>query len=108
MEKKNFLISSLDDFEINKVFISSLLSTLWNFPEAMYNILINSESDILKTNLAPFIVNNFYSNYLSGNYMENNLLYIIALMLKDEIDTLQDINEYESFLENTNCGILLE
>ena len=108
MKNKNFLISSLDDFEINKVFISSLLNTLWNFPEAMYNILINTKPDILKKNLAPFILNNFYCNYLSGNYMENNLLYIIALMLKDEVDGLRDVNEYNSFLENTNCGILLE
>ena len=74
----------------------------------MYHVLINSKEKIVKTNLAPFIVNNFYCNYLSGNYMENNLLYIITLMLKDEINGLENINDVDKFLENTKCGFLLE
>ena len=69
-EKKNYIISSIDDFEINKVFISSFLNGLWKAPEAMYNIIINSDIKIVESNLAPFIVNNFYCNYLSGNYMD--------------------------------------
>ena len=74
----------------------------------MYNIIKNTDEYIIKTNLAPFIVNNCYCNYLSGNYMENNLLYIITLMLKDEIDKLKDIDDVEHFLDNTKCGFLLE
>ena len=74
----------------------------------MYHILLNSDNEIVKTNLAPFICNNFYCNYLSGNYMENNLLYIITKMLKDEIDKLENINQVDTFLENTKCGFLLE
>ena len=62
----------------------------------------------LKTNLAPFIVNDFYCNYLSGNYMENNLLYVITLMLEDEINKLEKIEELDKFLENTKCGFILE
>ena len=98
----------MDVFNINKIFISSFLNMLWNYPEAIYHILINSECEIVKTNLAPFIVNNFYCNHLSGNYMENNLLYIITLMLKDEIDKLENIDQVDTFLENTKCGFLLE
>ena len=108
VNKKKFFISSLDDFEINKVFISSFLNALWNFPEAIYYILNGSETEIVKSNLAPFIINNFYCNYLSGNYMENNLLYIISLMLKDEIDKLENVSQTEHFLDNTKCGFLLE
>ena len=107
-EKKYYLNTNLDEFKINKVFMSSFLKGLWNHPEAMYYILINSDDNIVKTNLAPFIVNNFYCNYLSGNYMENNLLYIITLMLNDEIDELDNISDVDSFLENTKCGFLLE
>ena len=70
--------------------------------------MINSDSSFVKSNLAPFIVNNFYCNYLSGNYIENNLLYIITMMLKDEIDKLDNINQVDKFLENTKCGFLLE
>ena len=107
-EKKYYLNTSLDEFKINKVYITSFLEGLWAHPEAVYHILINSDNKIVKTNLASFIVNNFYCNYLSGNYMENNLLYIISLMLSDEIDQLDNINEVDNFLENTKCGFLLE
>ena len=69
---------------------------------------MNTEPKIIQENLAPFIVNNFYSNYLSGNYMENNLLYIITMMLKEEIDKLENVDQLDSFLENTKCGYLLE
>ena len=109
ISNKTYSLSpSLDDFEINKVYIISFLNNLWKNPEAIYNILNNSEIDIVKSNLSSFIVNNFYCNYLSGNYMENNLLYVITMMLKDEIDKLKNINQVDKFLENTKCGYLLE
>ena len=98
----------MKNFGINKVFISSILNHLWNCPEEMHDILMNTEPKIIQENLAPFIVNNYYSNYLSGNYMENNLLYIITMMLKDEIDKLENVDQLDSFLENTKCGYLLE
>jgi hypothetical protein len=69
---------------------------------------MNTDIKNVQTNLAPFIVNNFYCNYLSGNYMENNLLYVIAMMLKDEIGKLDNINQVDNFLEKTKCGFLLE
>ena len=109
ISNKTYSLSpSLDDFEINKVYIISFLNNLWKNPEAIYNILNNSEIDIVKSNLSSFIVNNFYCNHLSGNYMENNLLYVITMMLKDEIDKLKNINQVDQFLENTKCGYLLE
>ena len=40
--------------------------------------------------------------------MDNNLLYIIAFMLKDEIDSLNNIHQINNFLNNTKCGFLLE
>ena len=69
---------------------------------------MNTDLNTVKTNLAPFIMNNFFCNYLSGNYMDNNLLYVITLMLKDEIDKLESIEQVDNFLENTKCGFLLE
>lgn len=73
---------SIEDLDIHNVFISRFLSELWKWPEAIYEILKNSDDNVVKANLAPFIVNNFYCNYLSENYMENNLLYVITLLLK--------------------------
>ena len=87
------LFRNLDKFNSGTISlsttVSSFLNKLWNSPEITHNILLNSDIEIVKTNLAPFICNNFYCNYLSGNYMENNLLYIITKMLKDEIDKLE-------------------
>ena len=107
-EKLYSLNPKIEDLDIYNIFISRFLKGLWKWPEAIYEILKNSDNNLVKTNLAPFIVNNFYCNHLSGNYMENNLLYLIALMLKDEIDNLENINQVDSFLENTKCGYILE
>ena len=93
---------------MNRIYIQKLLKTLWNHPELVYKILTNSDVEKVKENAAPFIVNNFYCNHLSGNYIENNLLYIFTLMLKDEIDKLEDIKQVDNFLEDTKCGYLLE
>ena len=106
--KKYILIENLDSFGINKIFINKFLTGLWNNPDVMYQILKNSEPSNIKEGLASLVVDNFYTNYLSGNYIENNLLYILTLMLKDEIDKLTDIEEVEIFLDNTRCGYLLE
>ena len=93
---------------MNKILIQKLLKTIWNHPELVYKILINTDLEMVKENVAPFIVNNFYCNHLSGNYIENNLLYIFTLMLKDEINKLENINQVDNFLEDTKCGYLLE
>ena len=74
----------------------------------MYHILNHADPREIKDSLAFLIVDNFYTNNLSGNYIENNLLYILTLMIKDEIDKLTDIEEVETFLDNTRCGYLLE
>ena len=83
------------------------LQSLWNYPEAIYHILKNTETQIVQTNLAHFICHNFYSNHLSGNYIENNLLYIFTMMLKDEIDKLENINQLDNFLNNTKYQMWL-
>ena len=107
-ENSYHLNTTLDQFGINKVFICSFLDILWNSPDLIYNIINNTDKEIVKTTLAPFLVNNFYCNYLSGNYMENNLLYLITKMLKDEIQNLKNRNELYYFLDNSKCGYLLE
>ena len=107
-EKLIFLRENLNDFNINKVFISSFLKNLWNCPEAMYHIINNTKLEDVKSNLAPFITDRFYNNYLSGNYMENSLLFVITLMLADEISKISNIKDVDKFLDNTRCGYLLE
>ena len=98
----------MEKLGLNKVFISSFLKTLWNRPDIMHHILENTEPEIVKHNLASFVVNDLYCNLLSGKYMENNLLYIIAMMLKEEIDKIDSVDQVDCFLKDTKCSYILE
>ena len=74
----------MDKFGIHKVFISSYLKILWNSPEIMHRILVQTEPEIIKTNLAPLLVNNFYCNllccYLAFCYTSINILPILLAL----------------------------
>ena len=75
----------------------------------MANLLIHSKKEDIKSNIAPLIMNNFYENILSSSYIEDQLLYVISLVLKNEIDNeIGNKKDYKKFLEDTPCGILLE
>ena len=85
------------------------MNYLWENPKIVSFLLINSNKEDVKNYIAPLIGNNFYENTLSSNYIEDHLLYVIGLLLKNEIDN--DINNKRdcvNFLEDTPCGILLE
>ena len=71
-------------------------------------MLMNSNPpDIIKT-LIPLISNNFYENILSSKSIQNNLLYILALLLKNEINNFNEYNKIEKFLNiNSTCGYML-
>ena len=80
---------------------------LWKEPKIVAKLLANSNIDDVKNNLAPFIVNNFYENILSSVYIEDNLMYVISLLLIDEIKCIEKIND-NKFLENSAGGYVLE
>ena len=85
------------------------MNALWDRPNIVSKLIINSDKNDLKKNIAPFIANNFYENILSSNYIEDQLLYIIGLLLKDEINNkIKTKKDIEIFLEDSPCGILLE
>lgn len=108
--QKNYYIlnNSLDEFENNKIYITSFLKLLWEYPELIYEIINISDFDIIKNNLSSFFVNNFYTDYLSGNFIENNLLYVITLLLKNEFEKAENLNNIEDYLENTKLGIIFD
>jgi hypothetical protein len=68
----------------------------------------------MKESLSDFFCNNFYENILSPNYIEYNLLFLISLMLKEEITNISEINTDEPqkylnlFLNNSSCSFILE
>ena len=105
------LNNNLDEFEDNKMYITTFLGALWEYPELIYEIIKNSEPNIVKKEISSFIINNFYTDYLSGNFLENNLLYVIALLLKNEFEKNENNEKtvfIEKLFENSNVGIILD
>ena len=94
------LISSEKD--IKKIFGNLLLYTerffyeLWENPKSLAIMLLNANVEDIKENLSDFVVNNLYNN------VDNNdqLIYIISLILKQEIDNINN--------DDSCCGIILK
>ena len=89
------------------LYIPKFLSYLWENPPLIAKLLIHSDVNDVRKFLAPLFCNNFYENILSPNHIEDQLLYVIYLLLEDEIDKLNDINNTSKFLNDTACGYLL-
>ena len=53
-------------------------------------------------------MNNFYENILSSSFIEDNLMYVITLVLTDEIKNMKTTKDFNNFLEETSCGYFLE
>ena len=95
-------------FKEMNTYIPKLLFYLWGQPKVVSDILYLSDKSLVKEHLAPLIVNNFYENIISSNYIEDNLMYVIALLLKKEINELTNEEDSKNFLEETACGFVLE
>ena len=92
-----------------RTYISNILKYLWDEPKLLADLLLETDKEDIKEFLAPLICNNFYENILSPNYIEDPLIYIIYLLLKNEIDNMKDINlGIDNFLNDTPCSYLLK
>ena len=89
------------------LYIPKLIEHIWNNPSLIAKLLINSNENDIKQYLAPLICDNFYENILSPNYLEDQLVLVIYILLENEINNLKDINDSKNFLENTSCSFLL-
>ena len=112
-ETRNYkLINSLEErslfFGELNVYIPNLLKILWDNPKFISKIIINSSNQDVKNNLANFFTNFFYENITSSKCIESNYLYLITLLLMDEINSLKGIETPETFLNSTKCGFFLE
>ena len=109
--RKYKLISEYEEhhkyFKDSYTYLPKFFEFLWEDPKVVSKLLINSEIEDVKKNLAPFFVNNFYENILSSVYMEDNLMYLISLLLIEEIKGIKK-DKYNKFLEETVSGYVLE
>ena len=89
-------------------YIPKLLKYLWEDPKMMKNLLLHSDINDLKKTIAPFLTNNFYENILSINYMQENFMFVLCLLCKEEISNLNSSDDILKFLQDTPCGCLLD
>ena len=108
-KQMNSLVKDSQDFlkDLN-VNVLKYFNNLWNEPKTIAALLLNSDNEDVKNILAPFFCHNFYQNILSPYTVEENLLFIISIMLKEEINKLNSIEQLDIFLNETPCGYLLE
>ena len=99
--------------ELNS-FIPNFFFYLWKQPKIISKLLLSASNKDMKESLSDFFCNNFYENILSPNYIEYNLLFLISLMLKEEITNISNINTDDTqkylnlFLNDSSCSFILE
>ena len=112
---KNEYISNkliADKLEFNKyfdslsIYIPYFIHQLWENPKSISIMLLNAEKDDIKKNLVNFIVHNLYDNISSLHNKDQQLIYIITILLQNEINSLKNINS--SFLDDSCAGIILK
>ena len=86
--------------------ITNFLGYLWEKPDFLAKILIYNDLNDTNNTLFSLIVNRFYQNILSTSFIEENLLYVIAIIFKNEIYK----NEFDNlkFLENSKTSLLMD
>ena len=88
-----------------------IFDLLWSRPYLTAMVLSKSKLQNIKDNLANFFVNNFYENIISNNNKDEQLLYIITILLREEIQKLNKTDslnsKINSFLSDSPCGYIL-
>ena len=99
-DKQNKILGNIN------IYIPEFMHQLWNSPKSIATILLKANKNDIKKYLAHFITHNLYDNISSLNHKDEQLLYIITLLLKEEIKSLKNINN--SFFADKRCGMVLE
>ena len=102
VEKMNDHLKGLSNY------VPNLLKYLWEEPKMVKDLLLHMDIKDIKKNIAPFLVNNFYENILSFNYLQENFMFVLSLLLKEEISSLKSPDNLLIFLQDTPCGCLLD
>ena len=75
-------------------YIPIFLRKLWENPKSIATILLKTDKNEIRQHLANFVTHNLYDNISSLNHKDDQLIYIIALLLKEEINSLKSINSH--------------
>ena len=106
--KKFVLKENLVDFGVMYNFIPNFFYYLWGNPKLVADIIKNCDIKDIKASLANLFINNFYKNILSNNYVENNLLYVLTILIKDEIDNLKNLDDSDKFMgDESKVGVFM-
>ena len=109
IEKKFVLKDNLNDFSVISSYIPKFFEYLWENPKLVSEVIINCDMNDIKETLANLFMNNFYENILSNNNIENNLIYVLTLLIKDEINNLNNIDDCDKFMgDNSKVGYLMD
>ena len=102
------LKNNLDLFYPKNLFLPRFFKLLWENPEIVATMLMDSNPPDINKTLIPLISHNFYENILSSKSVQDNLIYTIALLLKHEINNFNENKKTEKFLNiNSTCGYML-
>ena len=77
VEKPELLLEDL------KFYFPNFLFYLWEKPDIMAFLIQKAEISDVKNYLAPLVVNNFYENILSSNFIQENLIYILIYNIQN-------------------------
>ena len=109
-DPREYELKLIHDKELLNIWthLHSLLVLLWENPKYVAYILMNAKPKVISDSLLPLFANNFYDNILSQKFLQNNLLYVLTLLLKHEIKSYCSFLYPKHFLNiNSSCGYLL-
>ena len=108
-ENNYILKDELSDFQVIGNYLPNFFGYIWENPKLVSEIIMNCNVRDVRESLANLFMNNFYENILSGNYIENNLIYVLTLLIKDEINNLNNIDDFEKFMDvNSKVGYFMD
>ena len=99
-DKQNKILGNIN------IYIPEFMHQLWNSPKSIATILLKADKNDIKKYLAHFITHNLYENTSSSEHKDEQLLYILTLLLKEEIKFSKTINN--NFFIDKRCGMILE
>lgn len=109
-DQKKYELLDIDNKLLGRLsmFLPKFFANLYEDPKIVSIIIKNSKPSEIQKTLLPLFGNNFYENILSSKYIQNNLMYVITLLLKNEINSLDNEYNPDKFLDiNSSCGYLL-